>query len=383
VVVGLLGIAGLVGGSLYPVMTDALTSAGRASPDQIGRMATAEFLAFALTALFAKRVLSLSNLRGIATIAAIVQIVAVLATTRLSGELLSPVRAVFGGAAGVLVWIQYEFIARAHRPARLTGIYTAAAVVTAIALSWIGPGFVSAWFGVDGLIMAIGSASVIALLAAPFGPRQLRPWSSVEGDVASDKPTAESVLLLVSIVAWSCWMTLLWVYAGPLSQSLAVSELASRAFVGTSLVLQILGAAAGAAWADRMRFRRVLGGGLTISVIVSVLLWAGVGSYAFIACFGVYGFLSYFLVPFYVQGLAALDVSRRSVVLFPGAQYLGAGVGPLAASFVVSEGDYEAGMLVGSGFVMAALLSLWGGLWLARRRAHATLSLDSEAAARP
>jgi hypothetical protein len=80
-----------------------------------------------------------------------------------------------------------------------------------------------------------------------------------------------------------------------------------------------------------------------------------------------FGFLGYFIVPFFVKVLAAVDFSRSAVVFFPGAQYTGAALGPLLVSFVVASGQYRGGLLVDLTLTLGAIGSLWIGL-LGKRR---------------
>jgi hypothetical protein len=139
--------------------------------------------------------------------------------------------------------------------------------------------------------------------------------------------------------------------------------LRSKPRVRIGFARQLLaGAALGAALSERLPFGRLLTVGLLVCLAQVLALLAGDGSIAYVMWFSAFGFLGYFLVPFFVKALAAADPDGRSVVLFPAAQYSGAGLGPLFASFVGAPGQYHGGLLVTLGFIAVSVACLWIGL---------------------
>jgi hypothetical protein len=107
-----------------------------------------------------------------------------------------------------------------------------------------------------------------------------------------------------------------------------------------------------------------------LAQVISLL--GGVGSTAYVIWFSVFGFLGYFLVPFFVKALVAANPDGKAVVFFPAAQYGGGGLGPFAASFVVSSGQYRGGLLIDLGCIAVAIGSLWIGLSYIRRSSRGT-----------
>ena len=368
--------------NVYPVFVGALASSGRATPAQLGRLATVEYLCMALAAMFAGKILPLTRLRSVAVIASLIEIAAVVATTYVSGDELLPVRAIFAGACGVHVWIQYEFVARSHNPGRLVGLCTTVVVIAAVLMSWLASSYVVPAFGVDGVILFFGLPSFVAILGALMLPRTVAAVPTHPQTNAAPKQSgfsSGSLWLLASAGAWSAWINVLWVYSEPLSRALGMSETTSQAFVVASLISSLAGAGLGALMAERLPSGAVLTAGLTICMAQVIAFLLGVGSTAYVIWFCPFGFVGYFLVPFFVKALAAADSSRQSVVFFPTAQYSGASLGPLIASFVVSPGQYRGGLLVDLGCIAVAIGALWIDLFY-RRVSRGSTALEPPAA---
>jgi hypothetical protein len=138
-------------------------------------------------------------------------------------------------------------------------------------------------------------------------------------------------------------------------------------FVVTALTSSLGGAAVGTVVAERLPFGRIMSGGLLICLTQVIAILSGVGSVGYVIWFSVFGFLGYFLVPFFVKALVAADANGQSVVFFPAAQYAGGSLGPLMASFVVSPGQYRGGVLVDLGCIAMAIGTFWIGLSYIRR----------------
>jgi len=371
--VATLAVASQAFTNVYPDFVGALASAARATPTQLGWVVTDEYTFLALAAVWAGRVLKLTQLRRLAIVAALIEIATVVGTTQASGLELLPVRAVFATACGVHMWLLYEYVARASNPGRLIGTCTTIVVTVSMALSWIVSNQIAPRFGVNGVILFLGLPSVAAIFGASFLPRGIADPVSIATKTAapstkwSDKISPSAFWILLSATGWSAWISVLWVFSEAFSKTIGISETASRVFVLTSLAGSLAGAASGAAVVDKLPAARVLSIGLLLCFAQVVAFLSGVGSVAFIAWFSLFGFLGYFLVPFFVKELAA--AGRHSVIYFPAAQYGGAALGPFIASFVVAPGQYRAGILVDLGAIAFAIASFWLGLFMQRWRA--------------
>jgi hypothetical protein len=76
----------------------------------------------------------------------------------------------------------------------------------------------------------------------------------------------------------------------------------------------------------------------------------------FIAATAAFGFLWLFAMPFQIPVLIAADPSRRSAELVGGAQLAGASLGPLLAARLVSDGDVDYVLSLGTVTLAVALL---------------------------
>jgi hypothetical protein len=363
-----LAVASQLFTNAYPVFIGALESSGRATPAQLGRLVAVEYFCMAVAATFTGKVLSANRMKQVAFTATLVQIAAVIATTYVSGDHLLLVRGLFAAACGVQVCIQYEAIAAAPRPGRLVGLCTTVVVLVAIPMSWLASNYVYPTFGVDGVIFWFGLPSLLAVLGSLMLPSKVDVLATHTPTHAqpNSRISAASLWILLSVFGWSAWISVLWVYSEDLSKSIGLPDSASHAAVIASLVCSLGGAGLGAATAEKLPAVKVLGIGLLVCLAQVIAFLAGVGSTAYVAWFGAFGFLGYFLVPFFVKTLVAADHDRPSVAFFPAAQYCGGSLGPLLASLVVAPGQYRGGLLVALADISAAVLTFWIGLAVSR-----------------
>jgi hypothetical protein len=369
--VGTLAVASQLFTNVYPVFMGAIATAGRASPAQLGRLATVEYLALALGAMFSGRLLAGARLRTVAIVAGLIQFAAVIATTLASGDWLLPVRAFYAYACGIHLWIMYEFVARSRNPGRLVGSCTAAVVMVAVIASWLASSYIAPAFGVNGVILFFGLPGLMAIVGSFLLPSTLNEAPGVSSTAAPTesnfKVPAASLWLLLSVFAWSGWISILWVYVEPVARALGISPSVSQASVLMSLTCSLVGAAAGAATAARLSAGGMLTIGLGVGIAQGVSLLSGIGANGYLFGFGTFGFFGYFLVPFYVKALAAADVKKHSVVFFPGAQYAGGSIAPLVVSFVVAPEKYRGGIIIALASIAIAILCAWIGLFSSRR----------------
>ena len=88
---------------------------------------------------------------------------------------------------------------------------------------------------------------------------------------------------------------------------------------------------------------------------------------AFIALTGALGFAWLFAIPFLVPMTIEADPTRRAALLIGGAQLIGGSLGPLFASFFVTDADARGALVFASACVTAAgAIAL--GLHATRRR---------------
>jgi hypothetical protein len=310
--VSIVAVAGQIITNVYPVLIGALSSSGRATPAQLGRLAMVEYLSMALTSLFAEKVLRRIRPRVLVISAGVVQVLAAIATMYCSGDMLLPARAVFAGACGVYLWVQYQFVALSPKPGRLVGICTSVVSGVAILMSWIGSVYVGPKYGVSGLLLFFAIPSVLAILLALNMPNEYIAAAAPQAhrNTGSGPISWGSRRVLASGLIFSAWISILWVYSEPMSKTIGISEAASQAFIVATLAGGLIGAGLGAIFSEKVPFGRTLTFALLVCVAHVVALLSGVGSTAFVIWFGIFGIANYLPIPFYVKAMISTDGAR-------------------------------------------------------------------------
>ncbi|PYY72472.1 hypothetical protein CRX42_01095 [Pseudomonas jessenii] len=367
VVVGLLFVAGNMSNAIYPSFVNALTNIPVMQSVSIGNLATAEFLAFGLAVLLAGRVVPANKLRLTAGICLFTHLLTAYAMTVLPLSALIGCRLLYGAASGTLVWIAYSYLARTSLPGQLVGIYLTGLMITGVLWSVLAPDVIVPLFGYPSLFLFLTSISFLALIFLRFCPKQINSLSesSEQSKLLKNKLSLPPILILCSVGCWGFFMTIFWVYSDPIAQTLSGELL--KHWLTISLVCQIFGAALSAWLVERMPTVPVLSIGLLISVLQVASIIAGVGGTVFVVWTGVYGFLGYFLVAFYIKALANTDSTNRSVAYFPGVQMLIASIGPMVVSQMVAETDLTAVLTIDLVAIIIAPLFLWAAIVIYKR----------------
>jgi hypothetical protein len=92
------------------------------------------------------------------------------------------------------------------------------------------------------------------------------------------------------------------------------------------------------------------------------------GALGFLALETAFGFAWLFLLPFLTPLAIEVDPTRRTALLGPAANLIGAALGPLAASLLVGESNARAALHLCTAFGLAGVVLIFG-LHLLRRRA--------------
>jgi hypothetical protein len=371
--VGLLYVSGNISSTSYPLFVANVIGSGAATTSQVGVLATAEFLPFGLAILFAGRFLKERRLRLIAGACLLVQLICAYASSRLSFAALIPCRALFSLAGGTLIWLAYAYVARCRHPGRLVAIYTTVLLTTSMIYSWVAPSLVFPTFGHAGVIVFLAVSSALGLALLGYGPSDLAalPKSLGEhGSAVISRIPPGSLLVLLSVGAWACFMSIFWVYSAPIAATHTGAPV--RNWLTIAIMAQIAGSALAAVLAERLPYRATVTCGLLLSIAQVVAVLIGVNSAGFLVCSAMFGFFAYFLATFFIATLIETDPSRRSVVYFPAAQFIAGGLGPLLASRFVSGSDLSAGLVVDLAAIIATPVLFWAGILIHRRQRGAT-----------
>lgn len=361
------GVTGLLIAGLQPLLLGALADQGRAAASQLGQIATAELLAMGLTAGIAGAVLKAARLKVIAIAALIALAAADIATPSVRGAALTALRAAAGVPSGLLVWITIALIARTPTPERWAGAYVTAQTLGQFLMAAVVSSVVMPRFGVDGAFIALAGVCVLNIAIALLLPTSLAPLPEA---ATAGLPNARGWTALAVSFLFLAVSSGVWVYVERLShQAHHVPAVAGQA-VSISLALQVTGGLAATVLAGGIRWI----GALLACAVIDLLVFAGFASMpepaVFIALTGMLGFVWLFTTPFLVPMTIEADPTRRAALLIGGAQLVGGSLGPLFASFFVTETDARGALAFSATcLAVASAIVLW--LHFTRGRAAA------------
>jgi hypothetical protein len=349
------GVLAMVVAGIQPVVLGALQSVGRLSLSQMGIAATVELLALGLMSALAEVIFSARYLRIIAIAAAVALIALNVLSTLVSTWGLITARALAGVTGGILVWITAGLIARSRAPERFSAIF-----LTTQTLAQLGVATLLPLIGLENnpdlglwVLTAIAALATLFSLLIPASYIPL-PKATKRGTMGSmNGPTFVNLLLVVAQLAFAVG---LWIYMEPLAQRSGLSRNFTSIAIAVGLGAQIIGGIV--VMILPMRFSPT-----GVFVVAGVVNLIALGIFAahpnapmFLLSVFVFGFLLLFVMPFQTLAVVRTDPSRRAAMLVPFAQLLGASLGPLAASMVVSEADITGVLVLGGG---------WIALWFA------------------
>lgn len=361
------GVMGIMFAGAGPLLLGGLEAAHRLTAAQLGQAGTAELLTMGLAAGLAGPLLGHRRLRLIAVVAALAMAVLNLLTTRVSGDLLTLVRAVNGVPSGVLIWLTTGMIVRSPRPERGSGVYLTVQTLAQLIVVAGVTAFILAPFGVDGGFVLMALLSLAAAAAGLAVPAEYAPL--VEHDQGpGGLPPARGWLALAANFGFLAFILGVWIYAEPLSRQAGHAPTVAGAAFSISLAAQVAGGAAATALAGRISWFNALAVSIVLMIGTLVVFGLRPAPGLFLAAAGVFGFLWLFASPFMTPLAIEADPSRRAAMLGPGSGLLGCSAGPFLASLVVSDHDVRGAVWLGIG-VAAATLALIIGLHLTRTRA--------------
>jgi hypothetical protein len=364
------GVTGILIAGLQPLLLGTLAQEGRISSVQLGHAATAEMLLMGAACAFAGLRWRAERLRTIGAIAALLYAALNIWTLRTSGDMVTLVRSLAGIPGGVMVWIAVAMITRSPTPERWSGIYltvqTLAQFLLAASLAaWVVPNS-----GANGGFLALAILSAIAAVAALALPNRFAPLAT--GIAGSDMPSARGFIALCAVFLYLACVIGVFIYTEPLSRQAGHEQSVVGIAVSASLACQVLGGATATLLAGRLRWFPAL---LACAALIvgCLLAFASLpGPALFVLASAVFGFVWLFSLPFLVPMVIEADPTRRAAVLVGGAELLGASLGPLFASFVVTDADARGVLVFGAG---ALVLGVGIALTLHRQRAQATDTL--------
>jgi hypothetical protein len=358
------GIVGIIVAGLQPILLGSLQASGRISAVQLGHAATVELLALGIGAGAAGGLLERLPLRAVSLAAGLAYIAANLLTLGVHGEGVTLARGLAGLPGGVMIWVVTGVIVRSPAPARWAGAYlviqTLAQLLITAALGVFASG------RLEGAPLVMAALGLLAMLAALALPSRLEPLPREE--TASGLPPGRGWTVLAAAALLEACIVGAWVYLEPLGAQAHLST--SIVALATPLCLgaQVVGASCATAIAGRVPwFGALIVAGLGVAAATFGLSMLP-GAVGFLVLESAFGFAWLFLLPFLTPLAIEVDPTRRTALLGPAANLIGAALGPLAASLLVGDSNARAALHLCTVFALAGVALIFG-LHLLRRRA--------------
>jgi hypothetical protein len=352
-----LGVISLLLAGVVATVLGALQDEHRLSAAGIGQCATLESLVMGLTTGIAAAWLPARHLRSIGVLASAALAVVDLATMGAHSTGILILRTLAGVPDGLLLWITIGMIARSAVPARWAGVFvtalTATQLVLALAYVWIVPRF-----GADGTFAALAATGFAGIAFSLWLPKSYAPLPKPEAE--SGMPPLRGWTALFASLLILAAIGAVGVYLQPLAHQAGLSADVARTAVSVSLVFQIAGGSLAIALAHRLHYFPAF----VVSVIGLAVGWAmfdfHISALAFVAANSLVGFMGLFINPFIVPMTIEADPSLRAAVQSAGAQVLGGAIGPLFATFVVSDQDVRGAVFLGIALLLAGMAIVAG-----------------------
>jgi predicted MFS family arabinose efflux permease len=350
------GVNSLLVLGVIPVLLGAMVDEHRLTDPDIGLVVMAEVLSMGVSTALCGALLKPLRLKSIGIVLTLLLAAVDFATARSNGLGVFLMRGVAGAIEGVLLWITVAMISRTATPERWAGVFfiaqTLSQLLLAIALAvWIMP----AW-GANGGFIAIAVCAVAGLPAALIGPSRLVDLNP--GEAIAGAPPFRGWIALAGTLVFVAGGGAVAVYLQPLAHEAGLDAGVARTALWVSLAAQVAGSSAATALAGRVRWFHVFLITTAGSLIVWWLFAQHIPAWLFIGANAVAGFVGLLLSPFLVPMTIEADPSRRAAVQSGAAQLIGAAMGPLLASRVVSDQDIHGALWLGAGLLLAGLATV-------------------------
>jgi hypothetical protein len=365
-----LGSVGILIAGLQPQLLGALAQEHRLTDVELGWAATAELLMIGLTAGVAGGVLKPIALRWWGAGASLALLAADVLIGGQSHMAVIVDRALAGVAEGIMLWIPVGMIARSTTPGRWSGIFLAVQTLAQFALSEILPATVMVKYGASGGFYALGGISLVTAAVAFLMPAAFDDLSgSGEAETGGGGLSLTTLASLASVFLFMAFIVGFWSYFEPISAQAHHPDYVYNQAASLSLLAQVIGAGVASYFAGRWAFFTVISVCTVANLGILALVATLPGPFVFIAAATVFGFLWLFVMPFQVPMVIEADPTRRAAVLMPGAQLMGAALGPTLCAFAVVGNDVRGVLAVCAASLVAAFLIAAWLHWQRHRRA--------------
>jgi predicted MFS family arabinose efflux permease len=341
----LIGTMGMLICGVQPVLLGSLVIEHRLSSAALGWSVTAEFVTLALGVWLAGTFWKPVRLRSRVAVAAVLVMAADCLVVHRHGTEVLINRAMAGVPEGVLVWLAACMVTRSPTPARMAGVFLTLQNVSQFAFAAILPATMMHRYGADGGFVALAATAALALVATPFIPNAFAELPSARGHPGRPAYSPSVIACLVCVFLISAFSIGLFAYIEPLGAQAHLSEEMTGYAVAAVLCGSTLGSLLATALPRVPPYSVFLVCILVNTAVVGVFAVMP-GPVAFLGAAALFGLFWLFFLPYQLPMAIEIDPTRRIGVVLPGAQLVGAGTGPLLCSFLVTDTDARAALLV-------------------------------------
>jgi hypothetical protein len=345
------GTIALLFAGLQPILLGALVEEHRLTATALGETATIEFFTLGVGVGLCGAFSKPTHLQFKGAIAAGVLIAANLLALRERGVAILVDRAVAGLAEGVIVWLTASLISRSAMPTRWAGIFLVSQGVAQFSLAALLPMTIMKQSGADGGFAVLAAAAGLALIIMFLLPKSL-PALNPDHIQSSGGYSAASIMSLVSVFLIFAFFIGLFAYFEQFAAQAHLTAEQSGIAVSLAVGLSILGSGAAAVLAKRVTYFTTALICLPINLVVLGVFANHPSVGLFIGVAALFGFFWGFFMPFQVSLVIEVDPTRRSSLLVPGIQGVGAAAGPLLCSFFVTDTDANGGLAAMAGCLL-------------------------------
>lgn len=362
---GLLSACGALLLNVMPVLFGAIGETLGYGEQQLGTLALASNLAFALVGVISLAWLGVFSWRTIAAVATVIVTLGIAAILNKPsyGELLV-IMAVAGGATGALYALAMVIFGGSDRPERAFGFKLGMESIPGAALLILLPVAVAPQWGFEGILIALAASALLMGLAL-FGvpSRAVKREDLIAASIHADAGKHQFIVWM-SLVASLVFMTgvmAVWPFLELIGKKTGLSSNE----IGTVLSVGFLINAIGGFIASSLGLN--LGRVMPVAAIVAIVLVGLViiGQFTSMTTFTVGTLLFLLSINFvlaYTFGLMAeFDTSGKLVALGTVCVSLGAAFGPAIAGSLIERYDYPAALIF-SGVCAVLTLAIHAGL---------------------
>lgn len=360
------GSMGLLVLGLQPILLGAMFTERRIDLDGLALVATIEIIAIAIGSVLAGFLGTKSGLRvkAAAFLLGVAFCNFAMAYAPGLGQIVG-LRAVAGLFEGGLVMIAIELIARARQAEKLGGYFVTTQTLAQSGLALLLAFWVIPTWGSSGGFAVMGFACLLSILIATRiapGYAPLAAGAQSSGGVF----TVRSILALLSIFAFFCFIGAIWAFLEPLGARSGIKETTVGVIVSGNLAIQVIGSLC-ATWAvERINVTTGILGASIAGIAAGLVLTSAPGLAVFAAAALMIGFVWLFIIPFQIGMAVDADPSQVLATLVPAANLMGAALGPLFASFFITGDDVDGVIWCGLGAAVISI-ALFGAFKLAAK----------------